>query len=512
MTDFWADLMSSLFWEYMSHISVAVVVFVFVMCFFALWKPNSPWGRALVSNATTLITTAGIFFTFLGISISLFGFDIDKIDAGISQILKGMQVAFFSSVAGLFFSLIYRFIRIFFFSRTDRASNDTNAADIHTALLENNKAMNKGFSELADALGGDKDTSVAGQLTRLRTTTQDKLDTLTDEFKKFAETIAENNSKALIEALESVIRDFNTKLTEQFGENFKQLNAAVGKLVEWQENYRQQMEELREAFNHARDNLEKSSTSMTNIDQAAQRIPEHLDNLEGVYKKLSEQLGELSERLEAFSNMKESAEAAFPAIQGGLDKLTGSLQEQMGGLTENLKENFGDLTNRIGENLDGLAKNLEEGIDKSLEKVQSSADTQIEALEIARKSVDELSNLSRESVQNSEKLSEESRKLVNETAVSLDTAIKNYNERVLKMIAGQDEEYKKLVAGTAQRMEEGVKDGIENLKGVVSDLDKEMEQEVQRVVQLMGANITAITDEFVTQYERLFDGKRKMMD
>ena len=429
-----------------------------------------------------------------------------------SQILEGMQVAFFSSVAGLLLSLLYRFIRIFFFLGTGGAGNDTNIADIHTALLENNKAMDKGFSELADALGGDKDTSVAGQLTRLRTTTQDKLDTLTDEFKKFAETIAENNSKALIEALESVIRDFNTKLTEQFGENFKQLNAAVGKLVEWQENYRQQMEELREAFNHARDNLEKSSTSMASIDQATQRIPEHLDNLEGVYKKLSEQLGELSERLEAFSNMKEGAEAAFPAIQGGLDKLTGSLQEQMGGLTENLKEHFGDLTNRIGENLDGLAKNLEEGIDKSLEKVQSSADTQIEVLGIARKSVDELSNLSRESVQNSEKLSEESRKLVNETAISLDSAIKDYNERVLKMIDGQDEEYKKLIVGTAQRMEEGVKDGMANLNDAVSQLDEAMEKEVQRVVQLMAENITAITGEFVTQYKSLLDDNRNMIE
>ena len=87
MTGFWDekynDLMNSSFWEYMIHISVAFVVFVFAICFFALWKPNSPRGRVLVSNATTLITTTGIFFTFLGISISLFGFDIDRIDAGI---------------------------------------------------------------------------------------------------------------------------------------------------------------------------------------------------------------------------------------------------------------------------------------------------------------------------------------------------------------------------------------------------------------------------------------------
>ena len=58
------------------------------------------------------------------------------------------------------------------------------------------------------------------------------------------EKIAESNSKALIEAFKEVIRDFNTKINEQFGENFKQLNAAVEKILVWQERYRQQMTEM----------------------------------------------------------------------------------------------------------------------------------------------------------------------------------------------------------------------------------------------------------------------------
>ena len=56
--------------------------------------------------------------------------------------------------------------------------------------------------------------------------------------------MADNNTKALIEALESVMRDFNAKINEQFGDNFKQLNEAVGRINDWQEQYRQQMDEL----------------------------------------------------------------------------------------------------------------------------------------------------------------------------------------------------------------------------------------------------------------------------
>ena len=47
--------------------------------------------------------------------------------------------------------------------------------------------------------------------------------------KNVAESVAKLATDELIEALKTVIEDFNAKITEQFGENFKQLNEAVGK-------------------------------------------------------------------------------------------------------------------------------------------------------------------------------------------------------------------------------------------------------------------------------------------
>ena len=60
--------------------------------------------------------------------------------------------------------------------------------------------------------------------------------------------MAENNSNALIEALEEVMRGFNSKINEQFGDNFKQLNEAVGQILVWQEQYQSQMTQLAEEF------------------------------------------------------------------------------------------------------------------------------------------------------------------------------------------------------------------------------------------------------------------------
>ena len=111
------------------------------------------------------------------------------------------------------------------------------------ASTENQKLLNA----VKTAIAGDGDDSLVTQIQKLRTTNRDLqtqvndsvtagFKSLTKEFQYFAEKMAENNSKALIEALREVITDFNAKINEQFGDNFKQLNEAVAALLTWQDN------------------------------------------------------------------------------------------------------------------------------------------------------------------------------------------------------------------------------------------------------------------------------------
>ena len=559
---------------------VLVVLVVFGFCFIALFMRRKAWAKGLVTNATTLITSTGIFFTFFGIFVGLQGFNTNQIDQSIEQLLGGMKIAFLSSVLGLGLALLFRVLRIVIFSNSGGVSSETNATDIHNALRDNNEIIQKGFADLSDALGGEGDTSVASQLSKLRTLTSDKLDSLTEEFRKFAETIAENNSKALIEALEGVMRDFNAKINEQFGDNFKQLNEAVGKLVEWQENYRQQMEELLEAFKTTRDNIKEIENSLSNVETSTSKIPDHLESLEGVYTKLTSQIDDLSDTLESFADMRESAKNAFPTIQAGLVDFTQNLSQNITQMTEGLEQGISvslskveevsethrqaldatqesvteisrlsqesiENSNKVSEtglelvtetasSLDnaiqqhnervlkmiesqdeeykklvkGLAEGLEQGISVSLSKVEEVSETHRQALDATKESVTEISRLSQESIENSKEISKLGEDLVTETASSLETAIQQHNKRVLKMIESQDEEYKKLVKGLTDGMRKGIEDGVGELGNAVSDLDSEMQEEVKRVVKVMGDNITAITDEFVKQYQRLVDSTK----
>lgn len=68
---------------------------------------------------------------------------------------------------------------------------------------------------------------------------------------------ANGNSSEILEALELVVSEFNHNLTEQFGDNFKQLNEAVKHMIIWQENYKTHIAESEKNLEHILLQLEK---------------------------------------------------------------------------------------------------------------------------------------------------------------------------------------------------------------------------------------------------------------
>ena len=95
----------------------------------------------------------------------------------------------------------------------------------------------------------------------------DKFNSLNEEFRKFAQFQAENNTKALVEAIREVIGNFNAKINEQFGENFKELNHAVGDLVSWQDNYKDVVESTYQKITLASDAIEISKGMLEKVQE-----------------------------------------------------------------------------------------------------------------------------------------------------------------------------------------------------------------------------------------------------
>lgn len=221
--------------------------------------------RAIVAVAPSALATVGVTGTFLGIFLGLQQFDVAAIDDSVPSLLEGLKTAFVTSLWGMALSVAYRLLATLLPPAASPVANPDQAL---ATLVEETRLARTSTVEALEALqravAGDADGTLVSQLTLLRSDTRDGLrkleeglgtrlhtlgidahaqhEELIGEFRAFADHMVENTHGALIEALGAVIRDFNDQLTEQFGENFKALNASVELLVDWQERYREHID------------------------------------------------------------------------------------------------------------------------------------------------------------------------------------------------------------------------------------------------------------------------------
>ena len=306
-------------------IAFAIIMLVAIGWFRKIWYLQ-------VNAVASIVTIIGVLGTFLGIAIGLYQFDTGNIEASVPKLLEGLKIAFITSILGIVGSIALKWLALN--KRKSQAVPDgpyTGAtADDLAGLLreildverEEGNETRETLRSIEKSLTGDGDSTVLTQLQKLRTAFSDKQDDLIRAFNEFADQMAKNNTKALIEALEEVMRDFNAKINEQFGENFKQLNEGVGRINEWQEQYRQQMDELAAQFQVAAASIEKSRESLEIIAERSESIVSSSERLNPILEAIQNQIDLFEDNLEAFQNLANNAGSAFPIIERRLNELT----------------------------------------------------------------------------------------------------------------------------------------------------------------------------------------------
>lgn len=324
-TEILLDPIATFFFICITEWLILAVIFVLLVCLSPLSKNKIL--RGFIEITPNALATLGVLGTFTGILIGLLDFKVDRVNESVPALLEGLKVAFITSIVGLAAAVIFRLVRLV------QPSGDVEVGitpeDIHATLIEirdegrvHAESFTQQFNQLRQVISSDMDSSLLTQIQKLRTTIQDGQNELTGEFRKFAETMVENNQKALIEALREVIRDFNERLTEQFGENFKQLNEAVHHLVEWQERYRVHVEALEERLETAVSSIEAAQRALEAVRDHSERIPEAIRPLENVLNAINAQVEDLDDHLQAFAGLRDRAMEAFPVIEANLKRVT----------------------------------------------------------------------------------------------------------------------------------------------------------------------------------------------
>lgn len=213
-----------------------------------------------------------------------------------------------------------------------------------------------------EAIAGEGESSLAGQVKSLGEAHKNAHEEFTAQLwrklDEFAKIMSRSATEQVIEALKEVITDFNKNLTEQFGENFKELNDAVKNLVEWQENYRKQLEQLHKLYEKATARIEDIEQAIRGIQQQCALIPQSMSKLEPIIETANRQIAELEQHLAAFATMRKKAADAIPEISRFSDemhkKVTEIIQEMANELgkiayqfAENYKEHIEDMDDVI---------------------------------------------------------------------------------------------------------------------------------------------------------------------
>lgn len=566
-----------------NSVILLLMLFVFIA---GLWFTKKAEQVEFVQYVPTLLTTMGIFGTFLGIVLGLLDFNQADIEASIPLLLAGLKTAFITSLAGIFSSLIFKTLSTFSFLRPKTTEESISQATPE-AILGAMQAQVAETKILKDAIVGNEESTLFGQLKILRGDINDnaklslnhakeqadKQQVLADKqqenfetfaeklwlkLQDFADTLSKSATEQVIEALKQVITDFNNNLTEQFGDNFKQLNEAVIKLVEWQENYKNQLIEMQAQYTLGVQSISATELSVAHISEQSKIIPESMNELKGVMEVNQHQLAELERHLEVFKDMRDKAVEAVPQMQKHVEETVSHISEAVTIASDHYKtlltesddyikahtktsnellEKFVNETEKgittvgeslinssevISKNIDSAANEFTDNAARTNQSLQSTSDYvqgQSESVSLLLKdAVDDLNNTMREMVLSmikdsqdiSSTITQANKDLVTDTEQVRDTVIKSADkmqQRINEVIDDAATQQVQQAKRTFDAMEEQIKKQVgmtgEAVDSQLKLIDSAMQQEINRVMNEMGLALAQVSGKFVEDYIKL---------
>jgi len=300
------------------------------------------------------IVSVGVLGTFVGIFIGLQDFDPSSMKNSVHSILIGLKTAFATSILGMsvaIFLSIYQKIM-------DRVSSDSKSEDeilveINDKLdnlnylprLDNSAIVSK-LDEVINALpnSGEKDNSNEAneqilktlvemknkQITygsELHSLLQENFTNLNSSMEEATRQLSKGATEEIVDALQQVIKNFNDNLQEQFGENFKELNSAVVNLVDWQDKYKDHIEDIENRLDLSTSSIEKAQSSLQAISTNNENIMEVYNNLSDIINTYKSQTDNLTENLESYSNLGPKAEELFSNMNREFTDMSDSFKE-----------------------------------------------------------------------------------------------------------------------------------------------------------------------------------------
>ncbi|RAX58118.1 hypothetical protein CCZ01_03295 [Helicobacter monodelphidis] len=519
--------------------SILNAIFTLLMLSLA-WVDYKSFNTPRHRDFKSIIMSTGVLGTFVGIFVGLFGFNTLNIQDSIPLLLEGLKVAFYTSIVGMGISIALSILQKGKVNQQDSADQfslqlqkfddltylqDLKELKILPQILDalntqkhNIEALNEGRKEHYLALEEMTKTHSSTlieclnhQHQLLSTQLQNEFATLSQTLKKSVEELAKGASEHLVETLAEVIKNFNTNLNNQFGENFKELNIAVGRMLTWQEHYQQSIETSQETLKQAVIAIEKSGDTLS-------RITEHHHQTQTFFNQLGEMIqqtrqeGEvLFHSLESFAGLKKNAEDmlesckqsfeisvntsreieailknAFNESEETLKQRILRIGEQSSDIITNLQSHFHAFSEHFNSEVIGIYRHLNQQIQEDSALFIENMNTQSGEF---KQGIAALQTTGEESFlhlrENLENLSKNSAKQLQESIAHSEELLKNRSEALEQLISN----HTKSVKENFQEIGGEFSNVIQNIGNGVNHLQENLQQELTHTMQNLRSDL-----------------------
>ncbi|RZO86340.1 MAG: hypothetical protein EVA65_05290 [Oceanococcus sp.] len=285
-------------------------------------------------NAPSILTSLGIFGTFLGITIGLAGFDPANVASSVTYLFGGIKLAFWTSVAGILGGILVKFRHLFLF-RTAEGGEKVSLKDLIAAM--------RGVEA---SLTDDKKSPLLASLRDIQAESRDQARSQAETLKSSVDAVAaaldasEQRDQALLDQLKA--------MDSASGAGFDKLAAATSALEAG----------LGERLDgQAQRHSESTAEQMRAVGEAIQGLRGAMGEDTG---QLIEQLDRLRSGSDALGErLNEAVAANGQSLADSVQKMSGALREAAERDASSLRDSLTENAKRSTEQMQAVARAIE---------------------------------------------------------------------------------------------------------------------------------------------------------
>ena len=309
---------------------------------------------------------------------------------------------------------------------------------------------------------------------------------LIEEFRIFAKNMAENNMKAFTEAIQECIRDLNNQLQEQFGENFKHLNYAVEKLLEWQVHYKETIEKTNDNQIELYNGMMMARDLIVEINERSSSIVEIANKLGDKIVTFDTQQQNLNNSIEVLNKISLEARELIPNI----DVYMANVKENIVKSTNNIEQYIIEVDSKLLEHTELATEKITNHVvtatEKSLEEVNKSSANILDKITLVNHAaISKISKLSDSFEEQSLKTIEHITNIQNSLKSTSDVILNNFTEVAEKTSKNIDENNAQIIS---------VRNSIKELTYLSTESIKKQQVEVIAALKDLTVSITGASE------------------